>query len=85
VLAFTRERGEGKVVVVLPRWFAKLMRGAPSPPLGEAWDDTRLILPTAMNGTDVFTGRAMASVEENGSHVLRMSEVLSAFPLAVAT
>jgi hypothetical protein len=61
------------------------MKGTPGLPLGEVWGDTRLVLPNALHATDVFTGRSIGSVEENGAHVLRVSEVLSAFPLAVAT
>ncbi|HEU4654251.1 MAG TPA: malto-oligosyltrehalose synthase, partial [Steroidobacteraceae bacterium] len=58
VLAFAREHAGEKMVAVLPRWFAKLMNATPGLPLGaEVWGDTRLILPNAIQGTDVFTGR----------------------------
>jgi (1->4)-alpha-D-glucan 1-alpha-D-glucosylmutase len=84
VIAFAREHAGGRVWVVLPRWCARLANGAPNLPLGaEVWSDTRLMLSAALKGTDVFSGRRIVSIEENGAQVLRVGEVLAAFPVAV--
>lgn len=75
VAAFTRDHGEEKILVVVPRLTAKL--GAP--PLAGVWDDTCLRLGSdARAWHDLFTGRKFAVPGE-----WRLSDLLRDLPFAV--
>jgi (1->4)-alpha-D-glucan 1-alpha-D-glucosylmutase len=85
VFAFTRTYEGRSCVVIVPRWSARLMGGEMRLPLGEIWGDTRVLLGTDIEGElrDVFTSRSTRASGEDGA--LRLTEVLSTFPLAVLT
>ena len=74
VVAFLRE-GEGEqVLVVVPRLTARLA----CPPLGLAWDETAVRLPTAAAGVDVITGRKSPATD-----LLPLADLLADLPFAV--
>jgi (1->4)-alpha-D-glucan 1-alpha-D-glucosylmutase len=79
VVAFMREptqRG-ARVVVVVPRFSCKLMRGLPGWPLGGVWGDQKL---RVLHGTyrDVLTGQVHVS---NGS--LALTQLFQHLPVAL--
>ncbi len=73
VVAFERRVEGTSMVVVVPRHTAEVG----FPPLGGAWRDTQLTLPTAAPWRDVLTGR------EHVGAVVPLSELLSELPVAV--
>lgn len=91
VVAFARQHtsdDEGQeALVVVPRLLNALNRGHLVPPTGdEAWGATVLEVPHANEGTlyrNLFTGAEIAVVTVGGRPVLRLSEVLATFPVAV--
>ena len=83
VFAFARAHEERTCVVIVPRWSARLMGGEMRLPLGEVWGDTRVLLGDVARRElrDVFSSQTARAPAEGGE--LRLSEVLSAFPVAV--
>jgi (1->4)-alpha-D-glucan 1-alpha-D-glucosylmutase len=80
VIAYARQYEDKTVVVAVPRFACSLMRGETALPLGEAWKDWSLSLPSEMHGRyrNIFNGEAITS---NGS--LSLAEVFGSFPAAV--
>lgn len=83
VFAFSRAHEGRNLVVIVPRWPARLMGGEMRLPLGEIWADTRVLLGNSDLGElrDVLTSQAARSNAEDSS--LRLADVLSALPIAV--
>ena len=84
LLAFQRTCGEASVIVVLPRWMAKLMHGELSAPIGAVWGECmiRTSSPLPAAGLhELFSGRTIAL--DNGGGELRVTEVLAHFSVAV--
>ncbi|HEX8532189.1 MAG TPA: hypothetical protein VF646_19270, partial [Cytophagales bacterium] len=83
VVAFLRGNADGAVLVVTPRFPARLVAQGEWP-LGEkVWGDTALTLPAEMEGKtwrDVYTGVRLRT----GNRV-SLAQLLSRFPVAVLT
>jgi (1->4)-alpha-D-glucan 1-alpha-D-glucosylmutase len=72
------------VVVVVTRWFMRLMGGALAPPLGQTWADTTICIPEGLpwiTWTDVLSGRSMTAPQSGEGWPL--AQVLQAWPYAV--
>jgi (1->4)-alpha-D-glucan 1-alpha-D-glucosylmutase len=87
VVAFARHY-EGKAVVGgAPRLVAAMMGDSGERlPIGEAWESTSILLPPELSRadwSDRLTGQRSTAREENGRHVLPLSEVLSTLPLGL--
>ena len=80
VIACARQYDGKSVIVAVPRFACTLMRGEVALPLGEAWKDWSLSLPSELHGRyrNIFTGETMTS--EGG---LPLAEVFGSFPAAV--
>jgi (1->4)-alpha-D-glucan 1-alpha-D-glucosylmutase len=77
-VSFLRADGAGRVVVVVPRLSYRLTRGEQPWPVGEAWRDERLQVPTGVY-EDAFTG----ATREVGDEPARLAVLLSDFPVAL--
>lgn len=83
LFAFARTLDERSLIVVVPRWSARLKGGALEWPLGEAtWGDTEISVPASRAFRDAFSGRELEPVGEPDARKLRAAEVLSEFPVA---
>jgi (1->4)-alpha-D-glucan 1-alpha-D-glucosylmutase len=83
VLAFARTHDRHCVVVVLGKWFAKLMQGECTLPVQNVWSDTVIESPDVLYGhalTDVFTGASL-TVPSDGR--LRAAAMFERAPFAV--
>jgi (1->4)-alpha-D-glucan 1-alpha-D-glucosylmutase len=84
VFAFARTFERHSCVVMAPRWTAKLMAGAPEPPLGEnVWGDTRVAVGQLASLQDLFSCSSVRTEEQEGSRWVRAAEVFAQFPVAV--
>jgi (1->4)-alpha-D-glucan 1-alpha-D-glucosylmutase len=85
IIAFERKREGSSVITVVPRFLAGMLREGEQP-LGEVWQDTRLVLGPEHEGAtyrDVFTGLERRPVSREGSIILPLDAVFSAFPVAL--
>jgi len=87
ICAFARH-AEGKVVlVIVPRFLTRLVKNPDELPLGhEVWGDSRVVIPgeiPAVKFKNIFTGEAMALVEQNGKAALALDQVFANFPVAM--
>ncbi|MDH5277398.1 MAG: malto-oligosyltrehalose synthase, partial [Gammaproteobacteria bacterium] len=85
--AFARRHGEDLVIVIVPRLCAKLAGGRDVPPLGaDLWADTAVQLP-ARHGTaslvNAIDGRPVEVRQEDDRRMIRVADVLAAFPVAL--
>jgi (1->4)-alpha-D-glucan 1-alpha-D-glucosylmutase len=80
VIAHARRYEEKSVIVAVPRFACSLMRGEVALPLGQAWKDWSLPLPSELRGSyrNIFTGETM-SVDG----ALPLAELFGSFPVAV--
>ena len=80
--ARVREASDQMAVVAVPRLSYTLTRGAQSPPLGEVWGDTELVLPRSSSShfLNVLTGQVLR-LGPNRS--LLCSELFAGFPVAL--
>lgn len=88
--AFVRSFENRFLLVVIPRWFARLAGGEPALPLGRGiWGDTRIEWPQApplARFKDALTGEAITlAVEEDQTAALFAGDVLRRLPVAVLT
>lgn len=87
VCAFARRYQDTEVIVVVPRLWAKLLKGEPEhQPLGkEVWEDTRLDLPASetLNYRNLFTGEILPSEVNEGATSLPLAGLLRHFPVAL--
>jgi (1->4)-alpha-D-glucan 1-alpha-D-glucosylmutase len=76
VIAFFRKLGGERVLVACSRFFTRL----PNPPVGEAWEGTRLVLPADAEGGyhEVLSGRFLAA-----TRALPLAELFRRAPFAV--
>lgn len=79
--AFGRILQEQALIVIVPRWCARLAGGALEPPLGALWGDTAIELPE-LRGVprDVITGDTPPIAAGSG---LRAADALTTLPFAV--
>jgi len=85
VFAFARVHDGRAVVVVVPRWPARLMSGAMTLPLGDVWGETRIIIGNAVGGALVETlaGQAAPVAPEGEERSLRVAQLFARFPISV--
>ncbi len=87
ICAFVRRLGSIKAIVVVPRFFTKLISDPDGLPLGkEIWKDTFIVIPFADIGAkyrNVFTGEIVTTVDHKGATSLYLSEVLRNFSVAL--
>ena len=85
-LAFMRQYGTDRLIVVVSRLFASLLgETASSYESLVDWKDTRITVPSDNEGTwsDALTGRKFTGVCDGGTVMLPVSEILSIIPVAV--
>jgi (1->4)-alpha-D-glucan 1-alpha-D-glucosylmutase len=87
ICAFARHGGGKVVLVIVPRFLARLLKSADELPLGhEVWGDSRVLIPLEMPAVkfkNILTGEAMASVEQDGKAALALDQVFANFPVAM--
>jgi (1->4)-alpha-D-glucan 1-alpha-D-glucosylmutase len=78
VLAFGRTREQKRIVVVLAKWMARLMKAERQVPIGDGWADTGVL--GALGGMrDIFTGERVTA----GGDAARAAELFKLAPFAV--
>ena len=89
VCAFARVWQEQSLLVIAPRWFARLAGEAGElPPSEVLWRDTYLPLPEQLPDGDyreLFSNAVMHRVRREEGEVIPLHQVLAAFPVAVLT
>ncbi len=89
LFGFARRHGGEQALIIVPRLVATLMPAFDAPPLGErTWDETRIALDGVGHDTrphyrNVFTGRCVATHQEEGRSFMRAAEVFEHFPVAL--
>jgi (1->4)-alpha-D-glucan 1-alpha-D-glucosylmutase len=87
VCAFARQAGGRAILVVAPRLVFGLTGGVEVLPIGqEIWRETCVELPGTHAGVvfrNVLTEETVVATEKNGRAILRLSEILRSFPVAV--
>jgi (1->4)-alpha-D-glucan 1-alpha-D-glucosylmutase len=80
--SFVRECGRQMLVVTVPRLSYTMMQGKTSPPIGDAWEDTELVLSprTPYEFINVLTGE---QVRARSSRTLLCREIFASFPVAL--
>lgn len=87
VCAFAR-KSEGKVVlVVVPRFLTRILKGSNEIPLGqEIWGNSRILIPeeiSAKKFINIFTGEMIAETKQDGRRGLTLGEIFANFPVAL--
>ncbi len=85
VCAFARVANDDHVVVIAPRWYARL-RGAGGPLGRDVWGDTEVALEGSGNAAayrHVFTGEPVSGRTAGGRHALALADALATFPVAL--
>ena len=86
VCAFARFKEKSIVITVVPRFLTHLIDSPKDLPLGKVWEGSWITLSdevTANLFRDVFTGREIFAVEEEGRRVLALDQVFAGFPVAL--
>lgn len=80
VVAFTRELGELRAIVIVPRFLTALMKEGEYPLGEQVWHETRILQPPGSSSVlyDVITGQ-----EVQGEETLWLKEILAYFPVAL--
>jgi (1->4)-alpha-D-glucan 1-alpha-D-glucosylmutase len=80
VIAHARQYEDRTVIVAVPRFACSLMRGEVALPLGKAWKDWSMALPSELQGAyrNIFTGETMTA-----EGALPLAQVFASFPVAV--
>ena len=76
---------EQTVVVVAPRWYARLLEGdGDALPLGSVWSDTVVVLPqTASRYINALTGESVQGGKRGDVSYLSAADALANFPVAL--
>jgi len=82
VCGFSRQRHDARLVVVAPRWFARLMTAGRAQVGDAAWEDTVIDAPRGAAWTNVLTGENVGPASQDDG-TLRLAEVFSTLPWAV--
>ncbi len=87
VCAFSRSHRSDRVVVAVPRWFARLAAASGKPPVDpDAWIDTWVQCP-AERGDDsyqnVLSGETVAAVQRNAKLWFSAADLFRSFPVAL--
>jgi (1->4)-alpha-D-glucan 1-alpha-D-glucosylmutase len=88
VLAFTRSSGDRRLVVIVPRLCARLVREDSRLPIGQGvWRDTAIQLPKWGSSVlhNVFTGENVLISERDHGCELEIASALNSFPVALLT
>jgi (1->4)-alpha-D-glucan 1-alpha-D-glucosylmutase len=87
LLAFIRRHGDDELVVIVPRFVATLLRGAPALPLGmERWRTTSVRLPRRLVGTtfvNVFTNETVEPLVYRDVPWLPAGAAFQSWPVAM--
>jgi len=85
VLAFARVHQEMTLVIVVPRWMCKLMKGEMALPTGEVWGDTHVELSAdpGESFVDALNGGAVELQAGETGQVIKLATALAKFPVAV--
>jgi (1->4)-alpha-D-glucan 1-alpha-D-glucosylmutase len=85
VFAFARVHESRGIVVVLPRWSARLMRGEAMLPLGDVWGDTKVVIGGAVGGAfeEVLAVQPVSVGSEGEERSVRVAQLFARFPLSV--
>jgi (1->4)-alpha-D-glucan 1-alpha-D-glucosylmutase len=85
VFAFARVHEGRGIVVVLPRWTARLMRGEMALPLGDVWGDTQVIIGNALGGEfeATLTAQPTPVAPDGEERAVRVAQLFARFPLSV--
>jgi (1->4)-alpha-D-glucan 1-alpha-D-glucosylmutase len=80
VIAYARQHEDKTVIVVAPRFACSLMRGDVALPMGNAWKDWSLSLPSEpqRNYRNIFTGEVV-----HAEGTLALAQAFASFPVAV--
>lgn len=86
VCAFARQKQGKTVLIIAPRFLARLIQ-VDEDPLGEkAWGDSSILLPVEItNGKfwNLFTGETLAVSQHDGEKHLPLSQIFANFPVAM--
>lgn len=87
VCAFARRLEQEELLIVVPRFFTRLLPELLTPPLGPTiWSETWLVLPpSSAKGRyyNLLTGESVTAVSREGGHALALGEVFANFPVAL--
>jgi (1->4)-alpha-D-glucan 1-alpha-D-glucosylmutase len=87
VCAFSRQFGEKRVIVVVPRLSFTLTAGVERVPIGpELWKNTEIVLPSAGQARkcwSLFSGDTVWTSQRDGREVVLVANVLSRWPVAL--
>jgi (1->4)-alpha-D-glucan 1-alpha-D-glucosylmutase len=85
--AYARITADCTLLVVVSRWTATLVQGTSAAPLGEAWRDTRILLPPEIPAgeyNNLFTGRTLLlGTAPDGPRGIKAEELFHTLPVAV--
>jgi (1->4)-alpha-D-glucan 1-alpha-D-glucosylmutase len=87
VCAFVRKKEEKVVLVIVPRFLSHLLNNMNDMPLGkQIWGESRIVIPDEVPGNqfqNIFTGKTIQGVDQNGQKGLPLSEIFAHFPVAM--
>jgi (1->4)-alpha-D-glucan 1-alpha-D-glucosylmutase len=87
ICAFARQKEEKTVLVIVPRFLTRIIRGSDEMPLGrEIWGDSRIVIPEEVSGNkfnNIFTGETIEETEQDGQGGLALGEIFANFPVAL--
>jgi (1->4)-alpha-D-glucan 1-alpha-D-glucosylmutase len=87
VCAFARQLEQEELLVVVPRFFARLLPEPPTPPLGPTiWSETWLMLPPSSAERryhNLFTGEIIDATPREDGFALAVGAVFANFPVAL--
>jgi (1->4)-alpha-D-glucan 1-alpha-D-glucosylmutase len=86
VCAFARQKGEEGVLVVVPRFLARLVKAGE--PLGEEiWTGSQIVIPEEVSAggqfRNVFTNEVIETLVQDGKRILILGDVFRTFPVAM--
>lgn len=86
VCGFARTHGDFAIVVVTSRWHRRLSEDHCTPPLGDVWGDTTIVLPERLpqhRYHNLLTGESVAPVEGEDGTVIALASLFSRLAVAV--
>ncbi|HKW81271.1 MAG TPA: malto-oligosyltrehalose synthase, partial [Casimicrobiaceae bacterium] len=83
IVAFARVHDDQALLAIVPRLLFGLTAGATRPPIGQIWEDTRVLLPSPLAAyRDVLTG-ALRRPAGNGAFSLVVADIFDTLPAAL--
>jgi (1->4)-alpha-D-glucan 1-alpha-D-glucosylmutase len=86
VCAFARQKGEGCVLVVVPRFLTRLVKTEEEPLGDQVWTDTRLVVPEGVTGEqflNVFTDEMIQTQIQERKKRIYLRHIFKTFPVAM--